>query len=147
MLKEDAKLLNYLFLHQHRLITHNMLQCNVRGVENGYPLIIEVEEVDGAIEEIPSAFDSEQIKILARKINWKCLLSAARNIEFPMQIFEDCEDTPADSMLSNDSFLMSVHKLLFDIHVNKGYLICPESGRKFPINDGIPNMLLHEDEV
>ena len=27
-----------------------MLQCNVRGVENGYPLIIEVEEVDFAAE-------------------------------------------------------------------------------------------------
>lgn len=32
-----------------RLITHNMLKCNVAGVENGYPLIIEsnvVENVD-----------------------------------------------------------------------------------------------------
>jgi len=26
-------------------------------------------------------------------------------------------------------------------------LICPESGRKFPISKGIPNMLLNEDEV
>jgi hypothetical protein len=26
-------------------------------------------------------------------------------------------------------------------------LVCPETGRKFPVNKGIPNMLLHEDEV
>ena len=124
-----------------------MLQCNIRGVENGYPLIIEVSEEDDAVEEIPSSFDREQIKILAEKIDWKCLLSAARNLDFPMQIFEGFEDTPTESMLSSDSFLMSVHKLLFDIHVKNGNLVCPESGRKFPIRDGIPNMLLHEDEL
>jgi multifunctional methyltransferase subunit TRM112 len=27
-----------------RLITHNMLKCNIRGIENGYPLIIESEK-------------------------------------------------------------------------------------------------------
>jgi hypothetical protein len=26
-------------------------------------------------------------------------------------------------------------------------LTCPETGRKFPVTKGIPNMLLHEDEV
>jgi multifunctional methyltransferase subunit TRM112 len=29
-----------------RIITHNMLKCNVRGVESGYPLIIEPEKVE-----------------------------------------------------------------------------------------------------
>lgn len=29
-----------------RIITHNMLKCNVRGVENGYPLIIEAEKTE-----------------------------------------------------------------------------------------------------
>ena len=40
-----------------RLITHNMLKCNVKGVENGYPLEIqaeEVEEVEGSIESVSS---------------------------------------------------------------------------------------------
>ena len=124
-----------------------MLQCNVRGVENGYPLIIEIDEVDGAIEEIPTDFDREQVKIVAEKISWEGLLSAARNLSFPMEVFEECGDTPTEAMLSDDSFLMSVHKLLFDIHVIWGNLVCPESGRKFPIKDGIPNMLLHEDEL
>jgi hypothetical protein len=35
-----------------RLITHNMLKCNIKGVESGYPLQIEVEN----IEEIPCEF-------------------------------------------------------------------------------------------
>ena len=29
----------------------------------------------------------------------------------------------------------------------EGDLECPESGRKFPVQEGIPNMLLREDEV
>lgn len=29
----------------------------------------------------------------------------------------------------------------------EGKLVCPESGREFPINNGIPNMILNEDEV
>ena len=29
----------------------------------------------------------------------------------------------------------------------EGDLECPETGRKFPVAEGIPNMLLREDEV
>lgn len=29
-----------------RIITHNMLQCNIRGVTNGYPLIIQPERTE-----------------------------------------------------------------------------------------------------
>jgi len=39
------------------------------------------------------------------------------------------------------------HKVLFDVHVLHGYLICPDTGRRFPVKDGIPNMILHEDEI
>ena len=33
------------------------------------------------------------------------------------------------------------------VEVVEGDLQCPESGRKFPVTEGIPNMLLREDEV
>ena len=36
---------------------------------------------------------------------------------------------------------------VFQVEVIEGKLVCPESGREFPINNGIPNMLLNEDEV
>jgi len=34
-----------------------------------------------------------------------------------------------------------------EIDIKEGNLECPETGRKFPITNGIPNMLLNEDEV
>ena len=32
------------------------------------------------------------------------------------------------------------------VKLEEGALICPESGRKFPVSKGIPNLLLTEDE-
>ena len=37
--------------------------------------------------------------------------------------------------------------LRLQVEVQEGSLVCPETGRRFPISDGIPNMLLNEDEV
>lgn len=37
--------------------------------------------------------------------------------------------------------------LCIQVEVEEGSLVCPESGKKFPIKNGIPNMLLNEDEV
>ena len=44
-------------------------------------------------------------------------------------------------------FLKKAHHVLLEIEVINGDLVCPETGRKFPVSDGIPNMLLNEDEV
>ena len=43
------------------------------------------------------------------------------------------------------NLLLSV--LCLQVEVQEGSLVCPETGRRFPISDGIPNMLLNEDEV
>ena len=37
--------------------------------------------------------------------------------------------------------------IFLQVEVIDGGLQCPESGRTFPIQEGIPNMLLREDEV
>ena len=48
----------------------------------------------------------------------------------------------------NDSdFLRKVHHILPEVYIVNGEHICLETGRKFPINNGIPNMLLNEDEA
>lgn len=47
----------------------------------------------------------------------------------------------------NEELLQKLHHLLLEIDVLEGQLECPETGRVFPITDGIPNMLLNEDEV
>lgn len=121
-----------------RLLTHNMLSCNIKGVTNGYPLTIEAskwmaKEVD---------FNGDFLRNIFVKIEWKVLIEAAKVMGYT--------DLPVEvdsSMLNSDEFLQKFHHALLEIHVEEGVLICPETGRKFPVHKGIPNMLLNEDEV
>ena len=59
-------------------------------------------------------------------------------------------DLPSDleeNYENDQDFLKKVHHVLMEIDIINGDLVCPETGRKFPVSDGIPNMLLNEDEV
>lgn len=125
-----------------RLITHNMLRCNVKGVENGYPLLIEADKVDI----ITSDFDADTVVAVLKKIDFSALKSAATSLSM-VEGIDSIESPIGEELLQDTSFLQRVHNLLFEVHVQEGSLVCPSSGRKFPVRDGIPNMLLHEDEV
>lgn len=60
------------------------------------------------------------------------------------------EDIPkefTEDIVSNQDTLQKLHHLLLEVDILEGQLECPETGRVFPIKDGIPNMLLNEDEV
>lgn len=118
-----------------RVIAHNMLKCNVKGVSQGYPLKIVVE----TMEEVDSdqQFDAVAIKNILGRLDREGLVCAAQDLGVEGLDF-DSED---------DSMLERIHHFIFDLSVQDGKLVCPESGREFVIKDGIPNMLLHEDEI
>lgn len=88
-------------------------------------------------------FNPEFIARMIPKLDWPVLCSAAERVGqgeiVPKELIEDYE--------KNTEFLKKVHHILLEVDIINGELICPETGRKFPINDGIPNMLLNEDEV
>jgi len=128
------------------VITHNMLKCNVRGVENGYPLIIESTQTDV----IPCEFNKEMVEKVLQKTQLAALRSAAANLGVASKLLagEEGAETPSlQELLGDEEALRELHHLLFEVHVTEGFLVCPESGRRFPVKEGIPNMLLHEDEV
>lgn len=124
-----------------RLITHNMLMCNKKGVENGFPLRIDAEET----EVIACDFQPEFIRKMLHKIDYAAFVAGATSLKvadgLPAQL------AAADIAALDDAVLRKVHHALLEVHVKKGKLVCPESGREFPIIDSIPNMLLREDEV
>ena len=39
------------------------------------------------------------------------------------------------------------HHALLELQLVEGALVCPETGRKFAVHKGVPNMRLTEDEV
>lgn len=121
-----------------RLLTHNMLTCNIRGVTNGYPLKLEASTTE--IRE--TDFNPEFLRRIFSKIEWKALREGAIALGI-----DDFPETAETGNLEDDKFLRKFHHALLEIHVEEGALICPETGRRFPISKGIPNMLLNEDEV
>ncbi|KAJ6709497.1 UPF0315 PROTEIN-RELATED [Salix viminalis] len=121
-----------------RLFTHNMLSSNIKGVANGFPLRIEVDQV----VEKQVDFNPDFLKNMFPKLEWKALVDAARTMGYT-ELPEEADS----SMLESEDFLRKLHHALLELHLEEGALVCPETGRKFPVNKGIPNMLLHEDEV
>ncbi|EYC13533.1 hypothetical protein Y032_0043g770 [Ancylostoma ceylanicum] len=41
----------------------------------------------------------------------------------------------------------TLHRVMLCVEIVDGELECPDTGRKFPIKDGIPNLLVNENEV
>mmetsp|Transcript_68460 Transcript_68460/g.198563 ORF Transcript_68460/g.198563 Transcript_68460/m.198563 type:complete len:138 (-) Transcript_68460:127-540(-) len=136
-----------------RLLTHNLLQCNKKGVNNGYPLIIQPRQMK--YEESP--YDKDFVAAMVPKLEYDALLKALQWVrEYPP--FASGEASPPGGLPElppalpmdygdDEAFLRKLHTVLFDIHLIEGQLVCPESGRAFPVSDRIPNMLLNDDEV
>jgi len=115
-----------------------MLSSNIKGVKNGFPLKIEAEKVVEKQVDINTDF----LKNIFSKIEWKPFVDAAKTLGF-----SDLPEEADSSLLDSQDFLTKFHHALLQIHLEEGALLCPETGRRFPVNKGIPNMLLHEDEV
>jgi len=109
-----------------------------QGAKTGFPLKIQVF----VQEEHETPFNKDFILATLRKINWAAFREAAVSLGV-----SDLPELLTDLDKCDDSLLRSFHYALLDLHVKEGYLICPDTGRRFPITKGIPNMLLNEDEV
>ncbi|KAE8686661.1 hypothetical protein F3Y22_tig00111036pilonHSYRG00012 [Hibiscus syriacus] len=122
--------------------------CAVNGKSFDYlipPIKAEVSDVigtvgggGGGLEEPPSSEQREEpsgvtngfpLRIQVEKVVEK---EVEINHDFLRNIFPKI-----DSMLHES----------WELHLEEGALLCPETVRKFQVNKGIPNMLLLEDEV
>ena len=77
------------------------------------------------------------------KVDWDCLRRAAEQLGH----LDDLPLTVPENHENQQEFLKQAHHALLEIELINGSLVCPETSRKFPVTDGIPNMLLNEDEI
>ena len=61
-----------------RLLTHNMLSCNIKGVSNGFPLAIEATSVETKEAELNPEF----LRNIFPKIKWKAFVDAAKTVSY-----------------------------------------------------------------
>ena len=105
-----------------------------------------------------STMDSDLVSNVLKKVNYPALVAAIADIRsfqgdqsvtaaLSLNVTGIPSEPPEEWGSIDESTLKAFHFFLFDVHVLEGILVCPDTGRKFPVKDGIPNMILHEDEV
>lgn len=130
-----------------RLLTHNTLKNNSADAVakgGGFPLKITATEVrvDDCLEtdtndERKIAFTKNVLSIL----DWPALVQGAKEMglsTLPPSLTQDLAD--------DNEFLKALHHVLMNVHLVRGVLTCPDTGREFPVVDGIPNFMLEEEE-
>ena len=93
--------------------------------------------------------DAALIQKLLPKIDYNVLIQAAQQLasHCPTTVPNLPAETPTGEALENEETIRQLHRVLMDIHLVEGALVCPDTGRRFPVKEGIPNMVLHEDEI
>ena len=122
-----------------KLITHNILQNNLKDGQKGYPLVIQATKIDKVIAE----FNLEFLVRMIDRLEYPVLVHALEMIGMkgflPVLLPEKFQE--------DEEFMKNLHHALLEIDIIEGEMVCPVSGRKFPIKDGIPNMLLTDEEA
>ena len=150
-----------------KLLTHNLLQCPLSGT---YPLKI----VPAQVERLETEFRQEVMVNMLPKLEWSVLLEAAADVRLPRcsrpaplarraqhaapsalaasgvdtaapaQVgFEGLPESAPEDAAENLEFLQLLHSCILDTHVINGELVS-QTGRRYPIADSIPNMLLQD---
>ena len=144
---------------QMKLLTHNLLQSP--GTRHGYPLGIEAEKV----ETVETEFNPDFLVRMIEKLDYPGLVATIASVRrhrppLPHTRFPHRSQThgvvPRASQLGmqeslpaalpancseDEGFLKALHHVLLEIEIVDGHLICPETGKRFPVKDGIPSLL------
>ncbi|TYZ59280.1 hypothetical protein PybrP1_007637 [[Pythium] brassicae (nom. inval.)] len=137
-----------------RLLTHNMLVCNVKacadtaGREAGlrplnFPLRI-VPEMDGVVV-AKTIFSKKFMLHIMKTIDYAALCQTTRELNHP-DVPVLPEPIPAD-LTNEDDLLKLIHQVIFDTNIVEGELVCNNCARSYPITHAVPNMLLEDDEM
>ena len=59
-----------------KLLTHNMLSCHIKGVQNGFPFKIEATKVD----EVDADYDPDFLRRMYPRLEWSALCEAAQSL-------------------------------------------------------------------
>ncbi len=125
-----------------KAITHNILMCHTKkcaGSDNNYPLIIKPSN----IKETQVEFDEEFTKIWFDRQDKRGLNQFCKDLGIVKFDLTNIDD----KLKQDNQFLNYIHHVLNEIIVEEGTLVCPNCGREYPINKGIINYNLNDDEL
>lgn len=74
-------------------------------------------------------------------LHWESLVLAAKALGL-----ESLPSEVTTELAQDEDFLRALYHVLMNVHLVNGMLTCTETGREFPVTDGIVNMILEESE-
>jgi len=99
------------------------------------------KKLETELQELKVDFDGEFIQRLTDKIDWEGLKSALKDLHEQHYLEKIVlPETPSN----DEENLQILHHLLTEIKIIEGSLQCPQTGRFFPVKDGIPQMIFEE---
>ena len=66
-------------LLQMKLLTHNMLACHIKGVQNGFPFKIDAQKV----RKVDADYDPDFLRHIYPRLEWPALREAAQSMGEP----------------------------------------------------------------
>ena len=123
-----------------KIFTHNLLMCNKKSCTiNNFPLKI----ISSNSKIINTDFNQDLIKKFLKKLDLPALTQAAKDLE----IYKfDLEKLNEDELNTLET-LRYIHHLIFEVQIVEGKLLCNNCKREYLINNGIPNLVLNDNEV
>ncbi|KAL7528753.1 hypothetical protein ACHAXR_005141, partial [Thalassiosira sp. AJA248-18] len=74
-------------------------------------------------------------------LNWDSLLQGAKAMGL-----DSLPPSVTPELANDEGFLRALYHVLMNVHLVNGMLTCSETGREFPVTDGIVDMMLEENE-
>lgn len=127
-----------------RLLTHNTLRNNSESAKGkGFPLKITATEirVDKPSLDADPEDQIQFCKGILGMLDWSALVTAAAEMGL-----NTLPPILTSELAENNAFLQALYHILMNVHLINGMLTCPTTGREFPVTNGIPNMILDEEE-
>lgn len=131
-----------------RLLTHNTLRNNTAEAKGkGHPLKITATEIRVDDSNTPNSTPEDAqrevafVKGILGVLDWPTLVQGASAMglkTLPPMLTEELAADP--------QFLRALYHVLMNVHLVRGMLTCPVTGREFPVTNGIANFMLEEDE-
>ena len=125
-----------------KAITHNILICNIKKCEESkknFPFII----IANKVENKPSKLDIELTKKLYESLDKEALNEFCKDLNMVKYDFTKIDD----NIKKENEFWEYVHKVIDETLIIEGNLKCPNCQREFPIINGIPDLVLRDDEM
>ncbi|KAL7567000.1 hypothetical protein ACA910_019927 [Epithemia clementina (nom. ined.)] len=128
-----------------RLLTHNTLMNNAADAKGkGFPLRITaaVVKVDDNVGRASEERQISFVKGILPTLQWDALVQASQEMGVP-----GLPPTLTEDLAGNPEFCVALYHVLMHVHLIQGMLTCPVTDREFPVQDGIPNMMIEETEA